>query len=139
MYDRYPAPSPLPFVLMGPLMILAFCGGPLYVTDMLEPVLGDPWHFAVGFAPIAVLMYATLTLEDRPSRWTKFMGWLGGAGSALLLASTGAAIDSLDQSSDPKLTVAGAICALIVCAWYARQSNRHFAWAARLERQNLTR
>jgi hypothetical protein len=55
--------------LLGQLLIklaalLSFCGGPLLVAELLEPALGGPGSFAVAFAPLAVVLYGALFLED---------------------------------------------------------------------------
>lgn len=55
--------------LLGQLLVkltalLSFCGGPLLVAELLEPALGGPGSFVAAFAPLAVVLYGALFLED---------------------------------------------------------------------------
>jgi len=64
--------------------LLSFCGGPLFVADMLKPVLGDAGAFAVGFAPVAIAVACSFSLwEDHPWSWGK---WGAVAGSISMAA-----------------------------------------------------
>lgn len=43
--------------------LFSFCGGPLFFADLLDVKQRSAWHFAVPFAPIALLLFGALALR----------------------------------------------------------------------------
>ncbi len=84
-----PAAPPLPWVdRSGGRLVLkigalaAFCGGPLRLSEALGPSLGRDPAFAVGFAPVALVLLGTFALaEERPGWGARTLRALGALGA----------------------------------------------------------
>ena len=59
------------------LGLLSFCGGPLYLTDLLKPELGQALAFAAAFSPLGVMLLGALAFSDRPSPGTRVVIGVG--------------------------------------------------------------
>jgi hypothetical protein len=61
--------------------LFSACGGPMVVMDALKPTLGDPLHFVVGFAPVALAVMGAFSLaldeHDAPARFFVAAGLAG--------------------------------------------------------------
>jgi len=67
--------------------LFSFCGGPLFVTDQLEPHLTDPYHFVVAFSPVAVMVLGAFALVEREhDLMARICVWSGALGGVALLA-----------------------------------------------------
>lgn len=64
-------------VLLKAGTLLAFCGGPLLFAEALRPHLGPQRSFLVAFSPFAVVLFATLVLEEDPGPLSRFVVRLG--------------------------------------------------------------
>lgn len=63
--------------VLGLLGLLSFCGGPLYLTDLLKPELGQDLAFAVAFSPLGVMLLGALAFGDRPSLGSRLLVGVG--------------------------------------------------------------
>lgn len=70
-------------VLLKVATLLAFCGGPLLLTDVLGPHLGPQRAFLVAFSPIGGVLFATLSLQESPGALSRLIVWLGLVAAAL--------------------------------------------------------
>lgn len=104
--------------------LLSFCGGPLYVTDLLEPTLGNPQAFAVGFVPVALMLFGTFSLaEDVLSGFPKLLVRLGAASALVLVAESVFAswrILAGETRADAVLILLGCIVSFITASFYLR-------------------
>src|SRR5262249_53539490 len=50
--------------------LFSFCGGPLFVAELLKPRIGTGQGFVITFLPVGMMVIGTLCLEDNRSRWT---------------------------------------------------------------------
>jgi hypothetical protein len=69
--------------------LLSFCGGPLYVTDLLKPVLGNPGAFLAGFSPVALMVFGVFSLvEDEPSAFSRVVALAGAVASLVVMVES---------------------------------------------------
>ena len=103
--------------------LLAFCGGPLFVADLLKPVLGHDEAFLVAFAPLAAAIVCAFSLwEEHPWSWGKPAVAAGLLGAALVAAMSAFALWHLagDQGRpDRGLMVLGSTVGLLATVAYA--------------------
>jgi len=67
--------------------LFSFCGGPLLVSDHLKPRFGTPVAFLVTVAPVLVMLFGALFLEDRvEDRIAGAAVWWGRQGLYVALA-----------------------------------------------------
>jgi hypothetical protein len=103
--------------------LLSFCGGPLYVADLLKPALGRDVAFGVAFAPLAMATLCAFSLwEDHPWSWGKYAIAVGLLGAVIVAATSVFAISQLSggpDRADRSLIVLGSIVGLAVAAAYA--------------------
>jgi hypothetical protein len=58
--------------------IFAYCGGPLFVADLLKPRLGVGPAFWITFPPVGLMVIGALLLDDDTrSRWAFAAVWAG--------------------------------------------------------------
>jgi hypothetical protein len=48
--------------------LFSFCGGPLYVSDLLKPQLGSLPAFLITFVPVGLMLMGSFFLDDVRSR-----------------------------------------------------------------------
>ena len=48
--------------------LFSYCGGPLFVADLLKPRLGKGPAFLITFLPVGFMLMGSFFLEDRPDR-----------------------------------------------------------------------
>ena len=108
--------------------LLSFCGGPLYAMGELTPVIGQDPAFAVGFAPVALMLFGTLSLlEDEPSRTTRIIvgtGAVGGLAIALTSLWAVVRIAGGHAHEDAGLILLGCAVSLVATSaylWFARR------------------
>lgn len=110
--------------------LLAFVGGPLYVSDQLKTLLDQRLAFAVGFTPVGLVLMGTLALgdaQDTIGRWFMRGGILG---ALLLLAQNGWLLQGLyvaHDSTTPGLHIVGAAGGSIAAVLYIRLARRWLA------------
>jgi hypothetical protein len=69
--------------------LLSFCGGPLYVTDLLKPMLGNPGAFVAGFSPVALMVFGVFSLvEDEPSAFSRVVASAGAVASLVVMVES---------------------------------------------------
>lgn len=67
-------------------VLLAFCGGPLVLFDLLKPHTGTQLAFGLMFLPAVLVVFGAYSLwQECPTRWDRAMVWCGLAGTALLM------------------------------------------------------
>jgi hypothetical protein len=127
-----PAPPTLPPVpwvdRMGGRLVLnigallAFCGGPLRLSDALKPELGQDPAFAVAFAPVALLLFGTFALaEDEPGWFARSLQHLGALGAAVVAVLGSWAWVGVAQGparGDDGLVLLGSAVSLPLCGLY---------------------
>ncbi len=107
--------------LIKVLALGSFVGGPLWLADTLKPRLGQDVAFAITFAPLAVLILASLSIAgDRPTPVTRLLAFAGVGGAAALLVMDAMAAHFLlrgGSHSEPTLiwigNAIGAVTALL--------------------------
>jgi hypothetical protein len=106
------------------IALLAFCGGPLFVADLLKPAIGLNEAFLAAFAPLCAAILCAFSLwEDHPWSWGKPAVAVGLLGAMLVAAMSAFALWQLagDQDHpDRGLIVLGSIVGLLATAAYAR-------------------
>ena len=132
-----PVPPALPWVdrTWGRLVLkvgalLAFCGGPLRLSDTLKPVLGKDPAFAVAFAPIVLVLLGTFALaEEEPGWFARGLQLLGALG-ALAVAALGlwawVGVAQGPARADDGLVLLGSalsvpLCGLYLWSWVRQQ------------------
>lgn len=51
--------------------IFSYCGGPLFLCDLLKPSLTVALAFSITFLPVLLMVLGAFCLEDARSRWTR--------------------------------------------------------------------
>lgn len=116
-------------LLVRLLALLAFCGGPLYLSDELRGSLGQPWAFIVAFAPVALLVFGALAFRDEPTEKMARLSIRGGlVGSALIILENGYAAWRMSSAGEPhpnqKLITFGIFAGTVGAGLYVRQALR---------------
>lgn len=114
--------------------LLTFCGGPLYLSDRLEPIVHQPWAFGVAFAPVAVFLFATLSLVEDGPRSGGIAVWSGAISSAVILVESAWAawqIMAGPARADSGLMLLGCAVSFAVVVAYAQLASRSPASGAR--------
>lgn len=103
--------------------LLSFCGGPLYVMDVLKPTLGTDLAFAVGFAPLAVMIFGTLAaVEDEAEGFSLFVVRAGGIAAGIIVLESIATVWALVSGlvrADAGLLMFGSVVSFGAAALYA--------------------
>ncbi len=111
--------------------ILAFCGGPLVLADLLKTtsVPGDI-AFAIAISPCAALVFGAYSLwRPEPDRWDHAMVVLGVLGATALVGMNIYAVHMLAQGygqANEGLIRIGIGVGLLFVAYYAHASTRFF-------------
>jgi hypothetical protein len=96
--------------------LLSFCGGPLYVTDLLKPMLGNPGAFVAGFSPVALMVFGVFSLvEDKPSALSRVVASAGGVASLVVMVeSVVAAVRVMggEERADAGLILVGCVVSI---------------------------
>jgi hypothetical protein len=112
------------------LGLAAFLGGPLFVSDHLRESLGRDPAFAIAFAPLALLLFGTLTAaEEGPDAFSRVAVAVGGIGAVGLLAMNAfAAWSLLSGVTHPNATMIafGIVAGFAAVATYAALARRFF-------------
>jgi hypothetical protein len=110
--------------------LFGFCGGPLYLADLLKPRLGTQGGFALVFTPIGLVVFGALTFADAPSGFTRFAvraGMLGGVCVLLMNVISVGLIVGGTSSSNPGLFWFGIPVGTMAVAWYLVQARSFVA------------
>ena len=68
--------------------LFSYCGGPLFVADVLKPHLPSGLPFLLTFLPVGVMVIGALCLDDDThSRWSRAAVWAGRQGLYVVLVS----------------------------------------------------
>jgi hypothetical protein len=117
------------------IALIAFCGGPLFVADLLKPVLGQNQAFLAAFAPLGTAIICAFSLwEDHPWSWGKPAVAVGLLGATLVAAMSVFALCRLagDQDRpDRGLMLLGSVVGLLATAAYARLAWRRLGPSSR--------
>lgn len=58
--------------------LFSYCGGPLFIADLLKPRMDVLAAFLVTFLPVGLMVVGALLLDDDPrSRWAFAVVWAG--------------------------------------------------------------
>lgn len=105
----------------------SFLGGPLYCVDAWTPRFGSAFAFALAFAPLALLLYGELSLNDERDRWNTWaiVGGLVGT-AALVVMNLIVAYLLLGAPDHPLrgLHTFGIVLGMFVSALYVRSARR---------------
>lgn len=107
--------------------LVAFVGGPLYVSDQLKRSLDQRLAFGVGFVPVALVLMGALTLRDEHDTIARWLTRGGVAGAVMLLAQNGWLLHGLwiaHDSTTPGLHVTGAVSGSVAAVLYIRLALR---------------
>jgi hypothetical protein len=66
--------------------LFSYCGGPLFVGELLKPRVGVGQGFVITFLPVGLMLLGALFLEDTRTRWTIAAVRTGCLGLAIALA-----------------------------------------------------
>ncbi|MEC7986128.1 MAG: hypothetical protein VX278_13270 [Myxococcota bacterium] len=108
------------FLVLKLAALFSFCGGPLYWMELFEK---SGVVFAIGFAPIALMILGILSLvEDSPSPLRTRIVFLGLLGAITLFLESVLALSMLAvnlQGEDVSLTVIGCCTGIAASVFYA--------------------
>jgi hypothetical protein len=65
--------------------LFSYCGGPLFIGELLKPRVGVGQGFVITFLPVGVMLLGALFLEDTRTRWTVAAVRTGCLGLAIAL------------------------------------------------------
>ncbi|MGB0678978.1 MAG: hypothetical protein ACPGUV_04895 [Polyangiales bacterium] len=110
-------------LLVKVLALLAFCGGPLWLTDQLQPALSRLVAFVVASAPVMLAVFGVVSMaEEHPMTAWRVVAWVGALGVvALLPLGTWATLQCFDGQcghSSTGLVLFGAFCGLVASVAY---------------------
>jgi hypothetical protein len=108
--------------------LFSFCGGPLLVSDLLKPRFGTHVAFFVTIAPVLVMLFGALFLEDDvEDRIARAAVWWGRQGLYVVLAMHAYAVWRFARGlhvSEQWLYYAGIVVGLIWSTAYLRAGRR---------------
>jgi hypothetical protein len=108
--------------------LFSYCGGPLFISDLLKPHLHPLPAFLITFLPIGFMVIGALCLEDDPrSRWASAAVWAGRQGVYLALGMHLYALGcflSGTRVSEPYLYYLGIVVGVVWGAAYLRAAGR---------------
>lgn len=70
--------------------LFTFCGGPMILADTLKPEFGQMGGFAVGMAPVAMLLLGGTALADPHRDWFERMSIRAGVMGAIVIVAMNA-------------------------------------------------
>jgi hypothetical protein len=65
--------------------LFSYCGGPLFIGELLKPHIGVKPTFLVTFLPVGVMVLGALCLDDARNRWSNAAVWAGRQGLYIVL------------------------------------------------------
>ena len=68
--------------------LFSYCGGPLFIADVLKPHLPAGLPFLITFAPVGLMVIGALSLDDAThGRWSRGAVWAGRQGLYVVLVA----------------------------------------------------
>jgi len=113
--------------------LFSFCGGPLFICDLLKPRIGTLPAFLITFLPVGLMVVAALFMDDVHSRWLFPLVRAGRLGVFVVLGMHVYAIACFAggvRVPDQVLHYIGIAIGLVWTAYFLRASRR---WARRIE------
>ena len=108
--------------------LFSFCGGPLFVSDLLKPRVGTPAAFWITFAPVGLMLVGAMHLGYLPGdRWAAAAVSLGRQGVYVVLgmhAYTLARFASGTRVAEPWLYLLGIGVGVIWSLAYLRAARQ---------------
>jgi hypothetical protein len=65
--------------------LFSYCGGPLFIGELLKPRLDAKLGFLITFLPIALMLIGALFLSDMRDRWSSAAVWVGRLGVCIAM------------------------------------------------------
>lgn len=65
--------------------LFSYCGGPLFIGELLKPRFGAGPAFLVTFLPVGLIVIGALCLDDTRNRWSFAAVWAGRLGLYIAL------------------------------------------------------
>jgi hypothetical protein len=65
--------------------LFSYCGGPLFINELLKPHLGVNPTFLVTFLPVGLMVLGALCLDETRNRWSNAAVWAGRQGLYIVL------------------------------------------------------
>jgi hypothetical protein len=65
--------------------LFSYCGGPLFIGEILKPRFGAGPAFLVTFLPVGLMVIGALCLDDTRNRWSFAAVWAGRLGLYIAL------------------------------------------------------
>lgn len=122
------------------LTLLCAFGVPFWAADQLQPALERPWAFAVGFAPVGLVLHGAYYLDEATAGWPRLCVRAGLVGAGLLVVGSGVMACQLlgwppgRQLVEPRpatlpwwLQAAGLLVGVAASAAYMRAARRFLA------------
>lgn len=104
--------------------LLTFCGGPLYVSEVVKPHVGQTSAFVIGIAPVLVLAFVVLmVVEERPLRHSPLLVWGGWLSLGAILIESAVATFQVVAREVPKdtgLILFGSAVSVVTAVIYQR-------------------
>jgi hypothetical protein len=66
--------------------LFSYCGGPLFISELLKPRVGVMPAFLLTFLPVGFMLIGALCLGETGDRWSTAAVWAGRQGVYLVLA-----------------------------------------------------
>ena len=66
--------------------LFSYCGGPLFIGELLKPRLGVGPAFLITFLPVGLMVLGALCLDDTRNRWSIAAVWAGRQGLYVVAA-----------------------------------------------------
>lgn len=112
--------------------LFSYCGGPLFIADILKRRLGPgPAAFLITFLPVGLMVLGGFSLDDRTrSRWSRTMVWAGRQALFVVLGMHAYAAWFFAhgvRKPDQGLHYIGILVGVVWSVAYLRESHR---WAA---------
>jgi len=66
--------------------LFSYCGGPLFISDLLKPRYPSGLVFSLTFLPVGLMVLGALSLDGTRDRWSTAAVWAGRQGLYVVLA-----------------------------------------------------
>ena len=65
--------------------LFSYCGGPLFVGELLKRRIGQGPAFLITFLPVGLMVIGALCLDDTRNRWSSAAVWAGRLGLYIVM------------------------------------------------------
>jgi len=116
--------------------LFSYCGGPLYVADLLKPRIGTESAFLITFLPVGIMVLGAFFMDDAGSRWLHPVVRAGRLALYVVLAMNMYAIWCFAlgvRTPDQVLHYIGLAVGAAWAVYYLRESRR---WARKTDALN---